>query len=959
MIKYFLWGLFLAAVTANVSAQKNRISWEYNYKHFGIENGLPSSETYQVYQDRSGLLWTLTDKGIVRYDGFRFKTYTVENGLSDNVNFRVIEDPNGGVWFIGYNGLLSIYEDGEMKPYRFNSILQKRFLMGHNIFASINIARDGTVVYGMNRKDVVSISKQGKATVLLKKSLETVRILEFENQFVCCNHSITNGPKNAFFYRDDKWVFSGKVKFAGTTRVKKHQDHYFVMTDRKLYLNYDRRFKLFPDNYEVISLDSDGEFLYVGYYKNGVKKYRFNPIKKELIFVRHYLPEYSVSSVCKDRNGGLWMTTLEKGVFAIYDEAFTQLSQAGKLVKEEIRLINGNKNKIVITYYTGKWQQLYHPYLLKDFGKTLKWSSLIPFRNGFAFQKNQLDWSDWPEVDDSYEFKPHYTSGSSLIGIREDAHAVDELRGSYREIFDLRRVYKLKIPGPYLWFYFVPHKKIFFVLNEGVFAFDLTRKSKVNYRNILKGRVTQLKYHKDWGLLAFSNVKGLFKIDVEKEKASRFAPGIDFGKQISTIFFDEQNRLWVAAGKGLYLLTKKNGKISKKLFLNKDLLSSPEITSIYSYNNLLYLATKSGVQKIDILNVRKQLSENPIKMLSIQAFTKNKLLNGTKIVPAKTDLIRISLSNTNLSRRNIYRYRFRKDQTWTKSDKGEITLSDPADGKYDLEVAYLNLDNEWSKPKQLFSFEVEKIIFLRWYFILLYIVLVVVLFYIILKLSIQSVNKKNYMLNRMMELERMALAAQMNPHFIFNSLNSIHSFLLYEENENAEKYLLRFAKLIRQTLANSRVSYITIEEEHETLKNYILLESMRFKNVFTFQIECDPRQLPSYPCIPPMLIQPYVENAILHGLVKRSVGGELFLKFYIEDEVLKVEIQDNGVGYSESKKKKRDSNHKSYGTQITEERLKSLQGKNKEAFTVSISHVDDSDPEFPGTRVILSIPLPN
>jgi LytS/YehU family sensor histidine kinase len=327
--------------------------------------------------------------------------------------------------------------------------------------------------------------------------------------------------------------------------------------------------------------------------------------------------------------------------------------------------------------------------------------------------------------------------------------------------------------------------------------------------------------------------------------------------------------------------------------------------------------------------------------------------------PAKTDLIRITLGNIDLNRRNVYRYRFRKDQTWTKSDKGEITLSDPTDGKYNLEVAYLNLNNEWSKPRKLFSFEVEKIIFLRWYFILLYLVLIVILFYIILKLSIQSVNKKNYMLNRMMELERMALAAQMNPHFIFNSLNSIHSFLLYEENENAEKYLVRFAKLIRQTLANSRVSYITIEEEYETLKNYILLESMRFKQVFSFKIDCDYRQLPSSPCIPPMLIQPYVENAILHGLVKRTSGGELYLKFYVEDQVLKVVIRDNGVGYSESRRKKRDSNHKSYGTQITEERLKSLKGRNKEAFTVSISNADDSDQEFPGTCVIVSIPLPS
>jgi hypothetical protein len=947
----------LAGFTLSVSAQSNRISWDYNYKHFGIDNGLPSSETYQVYQDRSGLLWILTDRGIVRYDGFRFKTYTVENGLSDNVNFRIHEDPNGNVWFIGYNGLLSVYEDGEMKPYRFNSILQKRFFTGHNIFASIYVTKDGSVVYGTNREEIVSINKKGKVTVLLKKLIDTIHFFEFENQIVFSNYSMTNKPTTAFFHRNGKRFFWGKIYFNGTVRLKKHQGYYFIMCGRSLFLNYDRKFKLFPDTHEVISLDSDGEFLYVGYYKNGMKKYRFDKTRKQLVLVQHYLSEHSVSSVCKDRNGGLWITTLEKGVFMISDEAFTQLSYTGKPVKEDIRFINGNKSKVIITYYVGKWQQLYPPYLLKDYGKTLLWSNLIPYRDRFAFQKNQLDWSDWPEVDDSYEFKPHYASGSSIVGIRLDSYKVDEVRDSSREVFDLHTLHKFKIPGPYLRFYLVPHKKIFFVLNEGVFAFDIRSSLKSSYKNILKGRISQLKYHKDWGLIAFSNVQGLFKIDIEHEKAREFAPDLNLGKQILTVFFDEQNRLWIASGKGIHLLTKKNGKISAKL-LSRDLLSSREINDMYSYENLLYLATKSGVQKIDFLNVKKEMSANPINILSVRAFTKNKLLNVAEIYPAKTDLIRIALGNIDLNRRNVYRYRFRKDQTWTKSDKGEITLSDPADGKYNLEVAYLNLNNEWSKPKQLFSFEVEKIIFLRWYFILLYVVLIVILFYIILKLSIQSVNKKNYMLNRMMELERMALAAQMNPHFIFNSLNSIHSFLLYEENENAEKYLVRFAKLIRQTLANSRVSYITIEEEYDTLKNYILLESMRFKQVFSFRIDCDYRQLPSSPCIPPMLIQPYVENAILHGLVKRTSGGELYLKFYVEDEALKVMIRDNGVGYSESRKKKRDSNHKSYGTQITEERLKSLQGKNKQAFTVSMSSVDDSNQEFPGTCVIVSIPLP-
>lgn len=958
LVKYILWGLFFAVFSSGLLAQSNQISWEYNYGHFGIENGLPSSETYQVHQDKSGLLWILTDRGVVRYDGFRFEIFTIENGLSDNVNFRIVEDARGGVWFVGLNGLLSVYRNGEMRPYKYNHILQKTFSIGRNVFTSFYVKEDLTVVYGITKKKIVSISDDGKVKALIKDPLTNhVYVFEHADQFVICDYSITLDKIPLTLYRDDKRVLKGMILYGGTVRMKKFHGDYFAMANRKLYVLHEGLFTLLSNENEVISLDSDGEFLYVGYYKNGMKKFRFNSRTKELIFVEHYLPDFSISSACKDQNGNLWITTLEKGIYVLYDEAFTQLSIGGNPVNEEIRFITGNKEKVVITHYVGKWQQLYPPYLMKYSGKTLDWGTLVPFGDGFAFQKGQLDWSDWPEVDDSYEYPPHHTNATSVFGIRKDARSIQMVTGKTKENFDLVPIHMHKLAGIYLLFHLVPYKKVFFLLNEGVFVFSLKGKpSDGAYKRILYKRISQMKYHEEWGLLAFSNVDGLYQIDIGTEKATRFAPEAKLGKQILSICFDEKNRLWVATEKGLHLLEKKNGKVSVELFLNRDLLSSREIAEMYSYNNILYLATKFGVQKIDFLNLKKQRSKNPIKLLCIRAFANNKRLPDHQAYSSKTDLIRISLANADLCKRNMYRYRFRDDQTWTKSDKGEITLNDPADGKYNLEVAYLNLRNEWSESKHLLSFEVEKVIFLRWYFILIYIALLGIAFYIVLRYTVRAVNRKNQLLNRMVELERMALAAQMNPHFIFNSLNSIHSFLLYEENENAEKYLLRFAKLIRQTLANSRMSYITIEEEYETLKNYILLEKMRFKNTFSFTIDCDLRQLPIHACIPPMLIQPYVENAILHGLVKRPENGQLLLKFYLEDEMLKVLIEDNGIGYSESKREKSDSKHKSYGTQITEERLKSLRGKSNSAYNVSISNVDPSDPQFPGTRVIITIP---
>ncbi len=957
LIKDILCGLFLVGIALAGFTQTNHISWEYNYDHFGIKNGLPSSETYQVYQDKSGLLWILTDHGVVKYDGFEFQKYTTENGLCDNVNFRVTEDENGGVWFVGFNGLLSVFKDGKMQAYKYNHILRKAVPISSNTNISIHVNKDNSVVYCVFRKKIISVSKDGKVKDLGKGLVNIGCFFEFGNDILCLQEQTHGGIIANYYFRNNKLVFAGNLLLSGTTRLKKHKNYCFVQSGYQLYLNDREKFKPLVADRQVISLDSDEQFLYVGMYKNGMNKYRFDPKTKEFVLVRHYLPGYSVTSAHKDSNGTLWMTTLEKGLFAVYDEAFKQLAINGKNLSEEVRFINGNKQKVVITHYVGKWQQLYPPFLCKDAGKIVIRYNLLPAGDGFFFRKGVVDWSDWKDVDATCIGNPVYANDSCVFGIVSDLEHIVKMTKSSQIIYKIPPIQSSKLIGSFLSFYFVSDKKIFILFHEGIFVFDVEGLNiRNNYRAVLRKRIREIKYNKVWGLIACSNSEGLFQINMEEEKYVRFAPGINIGTQISGVFFDEKNQLWIASEKGIFVLVKKDGKISVKSFLNKKLLSSSEIMSLYAYKDVLYLATKFGVQKINFRELKKEKFDCPLSVFSIKAFARNKEILEDKVFPANTDLIKIRLLNKYLSKYKIYRYRFGKDQTWIKSDKGEIILNNPSDGKYDLEISYLNNFDSWTKPVKIAGFEVVKNIFLRWYFLVLYALLVIFLFSIILKLSIRYVNKKNYILNRMIELEQMALSAQMNPHFIFNSLNSIHSFLLFEENENAEKYLIRFSKLIRQILGNSRKQYITLEEECEMLKNYILLEQMRFKSTFTFNIDCDLKQLPVHPFIPPMLIQPYIENAIIHGLNKRGEGGELFLKFYVEDKFLKVLVQDNGIGYSASMKSQRDTGHKSYGTQITEERMKSLKGKNKEEYSVTVGNMDASNTEFPGTRVILTIP---
>ena len=222
-------------------------------------------------------------------------------------------------------------------------------------------------------------------------------------------------------------------------------------------------------------------------------------------------------------------------------------------------------------------------------------------------------------------------------------------------------------------------------------------------------------------------------------------------------------------------------------------------------------------------------------------------------------------------------------------------------------------------------------------------------------LFLLSVNKNFVLQKQVNELEQKALSAQMNPHFIFNSLNSIQSFLLYDENEKAERYLLKFSKLIRSILSISRETFITLDQEIELLTNYIELEEMRFKSKFEYRIECNMTNGLDQFKIPPMMIQPIVENAILHGLSKRNVGGKLVVRFEMSSDALIVIVEDNGIGIQE-KNSHESKGHRSFGTQITRERMEIYEKNFNQRFSWKVERVAD-DAEFPGTRVTLTIPV--
>lgn len=200
------------------------------------------------------------------------------------------------------------------------------------------------------------------------------------------------------------------------------------------------------------------------------------------------------------------------------------------------------------------------------------------------------------------------------------------------------------------------------------------------------------------------------------------------------------------------------------------------------------------------------------------------------------------------------------------------------------------------------------------------------------------------------QIKHQLLRNQMNPHFIFNSLNAIQSFVYTNEPRAAGKYLSSFAKLVRAILENSRDEYITLDKEIQWLENYLKLQLLRFENKFDYQIDIADEIDIESTLIPPMLTQPFIENALEHGLNQIDYQGQLNIEFYLTNNLLEVKVQDNGIGINAPSPKKKD--HVSLATVITKERLDFLNKKSSKQINFSI------EPVVPkGTVVTFSIPL--
>ena len=496
-----------------------------------------------------------------------------------------------------------------------------------------------------------------------------------------------------------------------------------------------------------------------------------------------------------------------------------------------------------------------------------------------------------------------------------------------------------------------------------------TYPAKINDSTYIgQGHIFDLALDKKGNVFVVSTDGGLCTINPKKNSFKNYADGNPLAPgRCNGIALDEQDIVWLASENGIYRFNTATETFT--LFDKQDGLPYNNIEYVIAQPSgriYYYFAQGWGWFYPKEFSVQKNLS--PVVFLSVKVnekeitaadLEKEILLNYTQ----NNLSFEFSLLNYANPKRNSYSYQLEgADEEWHNSaTQRQINFSSLAPGNYILKVKGANNEGVWSNNIRQIKFSIAPPYWQTWWFRILLLMLIAFTVYLIFRLRIRLIKreekiKSNYQ-KKISELETKALRAQMNPHFIFNCLNSINSFILRNDTDVASEYLTKFSRLIRLVLDNSRTSIISLSSELECLKLFIEMEEMRFADKFEYTIHVNEKLNTETIKVPPLILQPYVENSIWHGLLHKNEKGKLKIEISEQDGYIICVIEDNGIGREAAReaKSKSSGHRKSHGMGITSQRVIEWNQDNEAA--VKISDLYDEEKEPAGTRVEIKLKI--
>ena len=956
---------------------------QYFFKNYSVESGLPFVQVSYMYQQKNGYLWSGGYGGLCRFDGKSFQIFNPKIGLIDhNVN-AIAEDDSSSI-FVGTNKGLSIIKNNAIKNYSKKDGLTNPYITSlckgyhHSMYLG---SIKGLFIFSNGKIKRVKKLENDKINCMYVSD-SSYLFLGTDNGVILYGHNkfIRIDQKNGLASNQINCITTQKNKLIiGTAKGLSIYD--FVS---KKITNYFIENGLIDENITSV-LNQNNEFIWVGS-ETGLLK--FDGVQFSYYNIGPDNNSNLVRCLINDREDNIWVGT-HSGLYRFKDNSFSTFDK-----------INGPGNAFVYQIFRDKKSDLW---ICSDNNGIYKYSQGYFKRYGIAdglssnsSQAGLEDKNGRILFGNSSEIKQFINDRFYNVPI------IKALKGRYDVLF-LGSNNTLWIGGnngiaSLIWknnkpeskFYPINFKSEFQVYglcedddrnlyigtqHAGLFKlkgdsmFNLNKKFGIEQEDFLA--LTYLN-----GYLFSASLDGLLIINTKTNAIRRITlnDGLNSELIYSLAFAENKNALWMGTNQGINKLNLKKlfneNKIEIKSFGKQEGFAGIECNGNGIWEDTdgtLWFGTVSGIVKHEPFNLKNNKVQNSTLIQTIKIFNEDTFLANKSVLPYNYNTLTFSYRGICLTNPTKVLYQKKLeglDKEWSKPSTEDYSkYANLTPGNYVFKVKSCNDEGVWDSNETKFYFTIAAPFYLTWWFVLLVTAIIIAIVYTIFKIRILSIAKQQRLeFNRKVEMSKIelkALRSQMNPHFIFNSLNSIQHYIFHSKTDEAIKYLSKFARLVRVILNNSDKPTVTVEEDLDALKLYLELEQMRFEEKFDYEVIIDASVDTDYDIMPPMLMQPYVENAILHGLNPSPKKGKLTIHLSSKNNFLICTITDDGIGRKKAAEIKHTmpvSKHKSLGMKITEDRLKILNEINNSQLSVTITDLK-SGIEEQGTQVQLFIPL--
>jgi len=940
------------------------VSFSQSYSHFSIANGLPGNSIKAMYKDSRGVMWIATETGLCTYDGSEFKTIDEEDGLDYNLIWKIIEDDENNIWLSIYgngiakfdgerftyynknNGLindevrslyysnedkalvlgtengLSVFDGNSFKSFNFESSIlpisaQINFICNYKGKILFSVSKGGIYELKINKNEI------SKSHINLFCHLNTINFSGFiegdnfyslnsKNQFEI-NNLITK-EKISKQKTTHIWDFAidkeGTVYGAswGVNNTEGGLYSYSKGELKKINLKY----KVTSNQLWCLYFDENSEQLWIGSVDQGIFVVDLSQKVNLIKFDNFGLKKNEINCLLIDNQSDLWMggtnfiiKKSSKKINVIDPESFNiKINNYLKRSKQK-SIFNSNRTEFIC--HSIKEHPDGRIFILANIGLICFDSSLnIQLFNPIFSTGGYFDFISKDKVFvspyynkllilDAYDFSELNIKNSNLLNNSLDASKV------------IKNENRLWISSHYNGLFVLEKDSLFSMLELGFLKEkNITEVIETDKNNIIIGTSNGKVYWCNW---INSQLSISYILLPEKDLVGN---SIYFIRQF-------QDYLFIGTNKGVNIF--KDNSLVKFIDEEEGVLRTNFKDAIIDYKQKeLLIATNEGLIQINInriLNNKKVSSPIHIKEFKINGAKKSIQKKSEWNYNENTIEIIYQSNNTFNSSKHHYRYKIDGlSETWSDyTQSTDLKLFGLSPKKYTLHLEGKNIGtNEHFKPIST-TFIIKPPFWKTWWFVLSFVLLVILLVFYLIKIKIKRIREKSNIEKRLVETRLMALQAQMNPHFIFNAINSIQNFVINENIDFALWYIGEFSKVIRQTLEFSSKKEIKLEYEIEYLRRYIELENLRRRVKVTVHFKIRTLNNISDINIPPLILQPLIENVFVHAFDQNKMNPELTIEFSQISNKLICLIADNGRGMLSIKKT-------SKGLNLVNERLK-------------------------------------